>query len=248
MSLSFKETNMLITKFEVDKARYKLPESNAKIYACLVEVNASDSISSVIREINDNSWISKLDIVDQVSYTARLQETVKKIMKDCLKFDNDLSQHVYDYSVVGEYIVSKEGRNALHSHFSHLYVPLAELWKEKVSGNPGFDYHSETESKIIIFGEAKYKSSENPYTTAIQQVERFINEKKDLKELTDLRHFISNESVENCIGGKKGFSVAFSIKSDKPENILDNAIRSEDNVTINDYDEFYIIGVIINDQ
>ena len=71
---------------------------------------------------------------------------------------------------------------------------------------------------------------------------------KDLKELTDLRHFVSNESVENCIGGKKGFSVAFSIKSDKPENILDNAIRSEDNVIINDYDEFYIIGVIINDQ
>ena len=53
---------------------------------------------------------------------------------------------------------------------------------------------------------------------------------------------------KNCIGGKKGFSVAFSIKADKPINILDKAIRSEDNVKINNYEEFYIIGVIINDQ
>lgn len=239
---------MVISKFEVDKNKYKLTSCSAKIYACLVSVDASESISSIIKEINDKSWMAKLDIVDQISYEARLTETVKIIMRDCVKFSSDTNYNMYDYSVVGEYIVSKEGRRALVEEFNHKSIPLAELWKEKVSNNPGFDYHSESTANKIVFGEAKYKSSYNPYNDAISQVEYFIEEKKDCKELTDLKNFVSENATQNFLQSKKGFAIAFSVKGNSPIEIIDNAILSDKIVKIKDYDEFYIIGVVINDK
>lgn len=239
---------MLISKFEVDKDKYGFSSFKANFFACLVSVYASESITSVMKEINDNSWISKLDIVEQISYEARLKETVISIMNDCVKFNAATNSNTYDYSVVGEYIVSKEGRSALVTQFNHRAVPLAELWKEKVSGNAGFDYHSESTTNLIVFGEAKYNSTSNPHTDAIKQVEKFIDKGKDCMELTDLKHFVSDDAINNFKQSKKGFSIAFSINSNNPLDIIDNAILSDKIVKIKDYDEFYIIGVIINDK
>ncbi len=239
---------MLISKFEVDKTKYGISSFKAKFFACLVSVNASDSIASVMKEINDNSWIAKLDVVEQISYEARLKETVKSIMNDCIKFNTDTNSNMYDYSVVGEYIVSKEGRSALVTEFNHQAVPLAELWKEKTKGNPGFDYHSESTTNLIIFGEAKYDSSFNPHTKAIKQVEEFITKAKDCMELTDLKHFVSDNAIDNFKQSKKGFSIAFSVKAQTPTDILNNAILSNEIMQIKNYEEFYIIGVVINDK
>ena len=239
---------MLICKFEVDKNAYGISACNARVFACLVQVNASDSILSILAEINDNSWIAKLGIVEQISYQARLQSTAKSIMDDCIKFNDDSGVNIYDYSVVGEYIVSKEGRKALTEQFSHAPVPLAELWKEKKSGNPGFDYHSESQTSLLIFGEAKYNSTANPYSDAIDQVEGFIDSGKDRMELVDLKNFVSQTAVQNFISGKKGFSIAFSIHSQTPKTIINNAIKYQNANNIASYDEYYIVGVQINDQ
>ena len=239
---------MLIKKFEIDKNEYGLPSSQTRFFACLVNVDASHSIASIIREINDNSWIEKLNIIEKTSYEARLKETVKTIMDDCLTFDATIKQDIYDYSTVGEYIVSKEGRSALIQEYNHTAIPLAELWKEKASKNPGFDYHSESVSNLIIFGEAKYNSNYNPYSDAIIQVEGFITKQKDHMELTDLQNFVSKDAVNNFLQSKKGFSIAFSVKGEDPLTIVTNAIKSTKINKIANYNEFYIIGVVINDK
>lgn len=239
---------MVISKIEVDKNVYGLSKHKARIFACLVQVNASDSIISILRELNDNSWISKLGIVQQISYQARLESTAKSIMEECVRFVKNTGVKVYDYSVVGEYIISKEGRKTLQEHFTHSPVPLAELWKEKKSGNPGFDYHSESPSNLIIFGEAKYNSSTNPYTNAIDQVEKFIVKEKDKMELVDLQNFVSENAVQNFISGKKGFAISFSIHSNKPDLIMKKAIKYAKTDRIANYDEYYIVGVQINDK
>lgn len=239
---------MVIHKQQIDNKKDLISNSNTQIYACIVQVDASESIASVIAEINDNSWISKLNIIEQVSYTTRLKETAKNIMKDCLTFNTELNCNIYDYSVVGEYIVSKEGRKALIEQFSHSYVPLAELWKEKSSNNPGFDFHSESTTNLIIFGEAKYDSTSNPHGDAIDQVEGFITKGKDAMELTDLKHFVSTQATTNFLNNKKGFAISFSINSQNPKTIINNAISSEKINNITNYDEFYIVGVIINDK
>lgn len=239
---------MIIEEIKVDKNALGLTSFPAKIYACLVMVDASESIASVMREIADNSWINRIGIVQKISFEARLQSTVKHIMKNCVKFCSDVGEEIYDYSIVGEYIVSKEGRRALVSKFNHGAIPLAELWKEKESGNPGFDFHSESTSNLVIFGEAKYDSNNNPYNKAINQVEGFISQKKDAMELADLQNFISTTTVNNFISNHKGFCVSFSIKAQNPIDIIISAIKSDKIKNIKDYDEFYVIGVLINDK
>ena len=67
-------------------------------------------------------------------------------------------------------------------------------------------------------------------------------------ELTDLRHFVTDKAVNNFLEHKKGFAVSFSIKAVDPSKIVENAICSELIDKIKQYDEFYIIGVIINDK
>lgn len=239
---------MIIEKIKVDKNALGLTNFSAKIYACLVTVDASESIADVMREIADKSWISRLGIVQQIAFEARLQSTVKVIMENCLSFCSDTTVGKYDYSVVGEYIISKEGRRALVSSFNHSAVPLAELWKEKESGNAGFDFHSESTSNLIIYGEAKYDSNQNPYNRAINQVEGFINQKKDAMELTDLSNFVSDIAVRNFISNKKGFCVSFSITTQKPIDIIKKAIQSDKINNIKSFDEFYVVGVVINDK
>ncbi|MBL0255080.1 MAG: hypothetical protein IPQ27_08970 [Chitinophagaceae bacterium] len=41
---------------------------------------------------------------------------------------------------IGEFIVSYSAQLALEIEYSHQRIPLAELLKEKVLGNPGFDF------------------------------------------------------------------------------------------------------------
>jgi hypothetical protein len=169
-------------------------------------------------------------------------------MDDCLKFIDDTGHKVYDYSIVGEYIISKEGRHTLAEQYSHTAVPLAELWKEKKEGNPGFDFHSESPDNLIIFGEAKYNSSSNPYDDAIKQVEGFIDKGKDKMELVDLKNFVSMDAVKKYIVGQKGFAISFSIHAKNPFTIIENAIKYCHTNNIANYDEYYIVGVIINDK
>jgi hypothetical protein len=221
---------------------------NCIVYTCLIEVNATDSIATIIQEINDSGWIKKLDLIDQLSYGERIKNTSKIIFDKCSNCNSVTKTTTYDYSIIGEYIISKEGRSTLINQYGHKFVPLAELWKEKDSGNPGFDFHSETCENIIVFGEAKYNSSANPYSDAINQVEDFIRLKKDVKEMSDLKHFVSSEAQNNFINSKKGFAISFSIKAKDPFNVLNNVIHSTDIIKIADFNEFYIIGVIINDK
>ena len=74
---------------------------------------------------------------------------------------------------------------------------LQKLWKEKISGNPGFDFHTETPTEFIAFGEAKYRAASNAYNLALKQIKDFIQEKKDLKELSDLKNFVGAKAISN---------------------------------------------------
>lgn len=65
-------------------------------------------------------------------------------------------------------------------------------------------------------------------------------------ELTDLKHFTSRESINKALEDKKAFVAAFSINSDNPSSIIENALSS---VHIDDllvYDELYIIGIEVD--
>ena len=126
-------------------------------------------------------------------------------------------------------------------------APSICIFKEQKSGNPGFDFHTESFSNIIAFGEAKYSASINPYTKALSQIVDFIGLCKDDMELTDLSNFVSGQAIDRALNGVKAYIAAFSLNSKKPETILTKVLNSEYLSKLLSYPELYLIGVEIND-
>lgn len=217
--------------------------TNCHVYCIHIKVqNVKKHADEIIKSISDTSWISSLNAIDQISYESRSTKTISRLVNSILKKVEDVVTEEF-----GEYLVSHTAQNLLVTTFNHGKVPLAELFKEKIIGNMGFDFHTESVNKIILFGEAKYSGSINPYTKAIEQIVEFINERKDIGELADVQKFVSVDASTNAITNKKGYVAAFSINAQKPETILKNAIESIAD-TLLEFPELYLIGVEIDAQ
>ena len=216
--------------------------TSCNVYSIYVEIDdIGAKATEMITMIADTSWISKLDIVTQTSYEARSKITIDKLINGILKKVINTVNTEF-----GEFLISATAQDSLELTYSHNKVPLAELWKEKKTGNPGFDFHTESNADLIAFGEAKYSGITNPYTNALTQISRFIDLKKDKMELVDLKNFTSKESINNALVDKKAFVAAFSINSNNPQSIIENALKSENIDSLLNYDELYIIGIKIN--
>ena len=203
--------------------------------------NVQARAEEMITSISDTSWIGKLDAIDQAAYKARAAKTINKLVNEILKkVENELPE---DF---GEYLISDVAQNVLNSSFRHTKVPLAELLKEKLSNNMGFDFHTENTGNLIVYGEAKYSGSDSPYTNAITQIVDFIKDEKDIAELVHLRKFVSDAAAKNAIKKQKAYVAAFSINAKNPQTILNNALKSGHLDGLLSYPELYLIGVEID--
>ncbi|NOH33656.1 hypothetical protein [Vibrio chagasii] len=214
-----------------------------KVHSILINIeNIKDRASEMIAVIQDICWLKELDPVAKLSYEARAERTIEKLVNNILtKVEDEVTEEF------GEFMISASAQDALESAFNHIKVPLAELLKEKITGNPGFDFHTETNEKLIAFGEAKFSGSINPYRNALEQIREFIDLKKHDAELVDLQNFVSKEAVANHLGKKSAYVAAFSINSKKPSNIIANAFDSEYMKNIFEQEEVYLVGVTVND-
>ena len=217
-------------------------EVEALIYCVHIKISdLNHRAGQMIRHISDMSWIDKLGAVERLSFEARAERTVIKLVK--LIKQRSKNKLTEDF---GEFLVSDSAQDVLVKQFDHIKVPLAELLKEKVSGNPGFDFHTESASNLISFGEAKYSGTINPHGKALSQIVEFIDKKKDEAELVDLQHFVTSNAVDNFMKGRKSYSAAFSINSNKPNRIMENALTSEFINKILDHPEIYLVGVEVD--
>lgn len=213
--------------------------SAGDVYRVHVKVkNIKNRADDIINSISNSCWISKLGLVEQASYSARAKKTVIRLVDNILSKVDDVVTDEF-----GEYLVSQTAKDTLSYNYEHLSVPLAELWKEKIAGNPGFDFHSESKSNMIAFGEAKYSSKINPHTIAVKQIVFFVENKKDIMELVDLQHFVSKQAIDNAMQNKKAFVAAFSINGKNYNQIFDTVIKSNIIDPLLNYPELYLIGV-----
>lgn len=184
--------------------------------------NLSATIRDIIDSFSDMSWISKFDkpyIRD--SFLTRAEASAKYLADKIQKDDTD---NVTKDS--GEYVVSELARQALVIQLKYLDVPLAELFKEQISGNPGFDFYSANNEKIIIFGEAKYNSRKNAYGVGMEQVDRFIQEGQDISDLNDIDKFFEDKSLDYAVAGDKAYAIAFASKGTPSERIISGIISN----------------------
>lgn len=221
----------------------KISQNNKQIvnFIRIEPENLHDTLLHIIHTLSDLSWISDFDeeyIRD--SFRQRANDTLLDIQE---KLNNASTDQVS--SDAGEYVVSELAREAIVDQLGYSNIPLAELYNKKKSGNPGFDFHSENDCETIIFGEAKYLCNKNAYGSGLKQVVRFIENKKDIKDLVDLRDFFSNQSLAKAHKGEKGFAIAFSSKNTPSETLINNIKENKDYQKLLCYSEIILAAVNI---
>lgn len=219
--------------------------ADSKVRFLRVEVdNTEPVVKCIIEAIADTSWVSELvdDLIKQ-SFLQCAEPTIKKLSDDLTRaVENDTTDSI------GEYVVSLVARHVIQATYNYKALPLSEVIKEKVTGNPGFDYHHENNSLVLLFGEAKYKTGLNAYNSAFKQVSDFIKDGKDLKEVALLSHFLTDDTKTNMTNGKKGYSAAFSTngKSFDSETLINNIKNNVHFKTLLDHEELLVVAVDIN--
>jgi hypothetical protein len=220
-------------------------DGKVRVQFLRVEVkNVDPAIESIIKEIAETSWIDSLaDEVLRDGFRACAKPTIEKL-------STNLKQAIEHQATetIGEYIVSMVARYIIEAEYGYRALPLAEILKEQKSGNPGFDFHHEKDSLILIFGEAKYKSGTNAYGSAFTQITKHIAAGKDLKEIPVIRDFVSDNAKINLHNGKKGYSAAFSTqgKAFDSRSMISSIKRNTHFEQLVSHEALLVIAVDIN--
>jgi hypothetical protein len=227
---------------KIDMDAYGI-DTDCDVYAAYIKVSDIDSrAESMIETFSDTSWIEPLSAIKKATFRATSKRTIAELVKKIRERVED-DKLTEDF---GEYLVSDTALEALENVFKHARVPLAELLKEKLTGNPGFDFHSECEVSLIAFGEAKYSGISSPYNRALKQIKDFVVLEKDMAELIVLENFVSETATSRCLDGEKAYTAAFSLNDD-PERMFQNAIKNDHLAKLLMHHELYLIGVEIDD-
>lgn len=223
--------------------KYSCPLSNNGFY---IRVEVDDpliSLRTIFMSLIDTSWINhffpKNDWIHK-SVLSRAMPTIELIRKSFDYGDNPTVN-----KDTGEKMVSEISRKTLVDDFRHWAMPIAELFKQKVDGNPGFDFHTVLlESDLLMFGEAKYVKDKTPYNNAMRQISDFIDEEKDMKDLLEISHFMPSKiPLENANIGIKGYVAAFSTNGKSDEYIIDKVVNHENYNKLSQYPLFIAIAV-----
>ena len=215
-----------------------------KIHFYRIEPTAQ-GLDASIREIFDSisqlCWLSKFDgsfLKDSFSVCANY--SINYIKNNVLNKNTDKATEE-----AGEYVVSELSRQTIVNRKGYLDVPLGELFKQKASGNPGFDYFSRNLNDEILFAEAKYKSSSNAYGVATKQIVQFIDIRKDISDLKDLQPFVGENACYKATQGEKGFIVAFSATDMKTDMLIRHLQENDCYKKLCGYNELICVAVNI---
>jgi hypothetical protein len=228
-----------IVKVEESHVEREGTLSPCKVYCIHAQVtDIQKCAEEMTKSFLDTSWIAALDIVPQNAFQASSAKTIHKLVHNVL--NKVVDEVTEDF---GEYLISHSALHILEQK-SHKKFPLAELFKEKTSNNHGFDFHTESDCKHIMFGEAKFSSDKNPYTLALTQIVEFIKAGKDQYDLIFLQYFKdSKEAVDKVSQGKKGYVAAFSLNAQNPALIMANAKQAAIDNKLCEYEKIYLIGL-----
>lgn len=188
------------------------------------------------------SWLKNFDTdFEKSAFVSRAKKTVDDIKNKFTLCSNDGIT-----SEAGEYIVSVLSKDALTQELNYLNIPLPELLGKKKSGNPGFDFHSENMiTDTVIFGEAKYIAASSAYSSALSQINDFVEEGKDIEDLPELKPFCTTTSLSAAIAGRKGFAVAFSAKKTSSDVLIKKISVRDDFKSLLCHSEIILLAVNI---
>ncbi len=200
--------------------------------------NLAITLAEIIRSVSEMCWISRIDPLLRSSFLAKAQPTA-----DYLATLMDPQVQTQLGSDTGQYFVSEMARSVMVNDMHYLDIPLGELLKQKVSGNPGFDLFSVNLPDTVLFGESKYVAGENAYGRALSQINDLVARGEDIADLSDIRDFCPPQAMNNANQGIKGYIAAFSSLS-TPDGVLIQGIQRNQNYqTLLVYSEVVCIAI-----
>lgn len=223
-----------------------IPMSNPK--SVLIRIEPTDlaiTLREIYSSLSNLCWVYNMPNVGRMykmSLQKRADRTIAKL-KDELKLAPDSSLS----TSAGEYIISELAHSTVVNDLGYLDIPLAELIKQKVTGNPGFDFFAENPTKsIVLFGEAKYSSTTNAYDRAFKQILDFVEKDgKDIMDMADLEHLCTEQAQENMANGQKGFIAAFSSTRMSDNTLKSHIENHEQYKALLKYEEVVCVAVTI---
>lgn len=215
-------------------------------HGCYIRVQVTGqavTLLNIYQSLIDDNWINRFfEHCDwmQTSVTERTIPTIQQIASD---FKNGVNPTVN--SDTGEKLVSEISRRTLVEDYNYWDMPIAELFKQKKDGNPGFDFHTVTPDGILLlFGEAKYVANTTAYNSALNQIGKFISQRKDMKDLFEIDRFMPSQTpLENANNNIKGYIAAFSTNGATDDDIISKVIGHNNYNMLSSYPKFIAIAV-----
>lgn len=211
------------------------------IKVCYVKIKDIRKVSEALTiKVLDTSWMMNLDVGSKRAYDKTVQETANELVE----IFQSISKPSDVGSEFGEIMVSIGSTKALEKIFSHVILPIAELWKPQIKQNEGFDFHTVCHNNLINFGEAKYSGITSPHGNAINQASKFIEDEKHLRDYVHLKNIVSSTAIDNLNNDSYGVVASFSINAVNPLDVLNNAIASaQDKLNSSKIKAVYLVGV-----
>lgn len=222
---------------------------SGNIFICYGKISDLNQMAlQLTTSVNNNSWVIDLDHRARRAYQTTAQKTAEALVKI---FTNIYTPDNKVTSEFGELMVSMGSSKALEIVFGHRSLPIAELWKPKLSQNEGFDFHTICSEDIINFGEAKFSSNSSPYSGgsgessgAGGQADGFIAAEKHLMNGPHLGSIAGDAPSANLDNDIFGIVLAFSINAANPLAILNNAlVQSKTYENLKKAKNIYIVGI-----
>lgn len=210
-----------------------------------IRVNPNDlklTLKEIFVSLSDLSWLRNFD-EDYVraGIEIRSKNTLLNLEKKLLNGDTDKIS-----SNTGETIVSELARKSIINKMGYLDIPLAEFFKQKKDGNPGFDFFTENKNETVLYGEAKYIAGKNGYGRAFNQIVDFITVGKDISDIPDIRDFCSPNSLINANKGVKGYIAAFSSTNIETDILIKNIKANLSFIELSNHKEIICVAVNVN--
>lgn len=216
---------------------------NNGLYIRVQVTDQTVTLQNVYQSLINDNWINRFFAQCgwmQKSMTARVAPTIQQIASD---FKNGANPTIN--SDTGEKLVSEISRRTLVEDYDYWDMPIAELFKQKKDGNPGFDFHTVTpDGLLLMFGEAKYVANTTAYNSALNQIGQFIKHRKDMMDLYEIHQFMpSSTPLDNANKNIKGYVAAFSTNGATDAYIISKVIGHKNYNTLSSYRLFITIAV-----
>ena len=216
---------------------------NNGLYIRVQVTDQTVTLQNVYQSLINDNWINRFFAQCgwmQKSMTARVAPTIQQIASD---FNNGANPTIN--SDTGEKLVSEISRRTLVEDYNYWDMPIAELFKQKKDGNPGFDFHTVTSDGILLmFGEAKDVANTTAYNSALNQIGEFIDARKDMMDLFEIERFMPSQTpLNNANNNIKGYVAAFSTNGAADNYIISKVIGHKNYCMLSHYPLFIAIAV-----